>query len=190
MADANILVDEVEYIDSVNTYHKLYYEKEFETLRNENKELYDSLKKYKDKVTYLLQFEYEKEYETGKVETSKPTSTSTPKTFEYFAEPNDTFEYKLLINADKEPYWYSLSTRFKEKFTIVNKSDENTDLNHITIESEGKGDISDVTIFKKKEKRKFVDRIGLGPAVTAGYDPINRNFGVVVGMSITYDLKK
>lgn len=181
------LISEVEYMDSTNTYNKMYYDKEFNALKDENKELYDSLKKYKDKVSYLLQFNYEKQYETGMIETSEPSEEATPTTFEYTALPNDTFEYKLLINADKEPYWYSLSARFKEKFTIVNKSEE--DMNHITIKSEGKGDISDVTVFKKKEKKKLIDRIGIGPGVTAGYDPINRNFGIMVGMSVTYDLK-
>ena len=192
------LVEEIEYKDSLNRYNKIYYEGKFKDLKKSNKELYDSLKKYKNQVSYLVQFNYEKEYDTGIIHTQvkKEIVHDTvftkeelvARTFEYFSEPNDTFQYNLKINSEKEPNWYSLKTKFKEKFTIVNKEDGNG-MNHITIGSDNGGDINNVTVFKKKEKRKFVDRIGIGPAVTAGYDPINRNFGVMVGVGITYDLK-
>lgn len=192
------LVEEIEYKDSLNRYNKIYYEGTFKDLKKSNKELYDSLKKYKDQVSYLVQFKYEKQYDTGivRIKTKKEKVHDTvfvkedlvAKTYEYFSEPNDTFQYNLKINSEKEPNWYSLKAKFKDKFTIVNKEDGNG-MNHITIGSETSGDITDVTVFKKKEKRKFVDRLGIGPAVTAGYDPINRNFGIMVGVGITYDLK-
>ena len=194
------LVEEVEYIDSTHTYNKIYYEKEIGSLRKENKELFDSLKKYKKDIDFLVQFKYKKTYNTGVV-TTKPNVVETPKeeavvpvtppearTFEYTSAPNDTFEYKLRVNAEKEPNWYSLSASVKDKFTIVNKSKEGSDINHATIGSEGHGDITDVTIFKKKEKKKLKDRISVGPGVTAGYDPINKNWGMTVGIGVAYDL--
>lgn len=190
------LVDEIEYKDSLNRYNKIYYESTFKDLKKSNKELYDSLKKYKDQVSYLVQFKYEKQYDTGIIHIKKEKVHDTvlvkeqliAKTFEYSSEPNDTFQYNLKINSEKEPNWYSLKTKFKDKFTIVNKEDGNG-MNHITVGSNNGGDISNVTVFKKKEKRGFKDRLGIGPAVTAGYDPINRNFGLMVGVGITYDLK-
>ena len=190
------LVDEIEFKDSINRYNKIYYESTFKDLKKTNKELYDSLKKYKDQVSYLVQFKYEKQYDTGIIHIKKEKVHDTvlvkeqliAKTFEYSSEPNDTFQYNLKINSEKEPNWYSLKTKFKDKFTIVNKEDGNG-MNHITVGSNNGGDISNVTVFKKKEKRGFKDRLGIGPAVTAGYDPINRNFGLMVGVGITYDLK-
>ena len=196
------LVDEIEFIDSTNKYNKIYYEKEISSLRKENKELYDSIKKFKKDVDFLVQFKYKKSYETGIVKTGSKTNkaeevikdeelvTENPesKTFEYTSEPNDTFEYKLKINAEKEPNWYSLSANVKDKFTIINKNKDDSNINHITIGSEGSGDISDVTIFKKKEKRKVKDRFAVGPGVTAGYDPINKNWGVMVGVTASFDL--
>ena len=190
------LVDEIEFKDSLNRYNKIYYESTFKDLKKTNKELYDSLKKYKDQVSYLVQFKYEKQYDTGIIHIKKEKVHDTvlvkeqliAKTFEYSSEPNDTFQYNLKINSEKEPNWYSLKTKFKDKFTIVNKEDGNG-MNHITVGSNNGGDISNVTVFKKKEKRGFKDRLGIGPAVTAGYDPINRNFGLMVGVGITYDLK-
>lgn len=206
LKESEKLVQEVEYIDSTNTYNKIYYEKEINSLRKENKELFDSLKKCKKDIDFLVQFKYRKTYDTGVVQVkkenqsvgSKPHTEATTdnhvsekvesKTFEYLSEPNDTFEYKLRINAEKEPNWYSLSANVKDKFTIVNKNKDGSSINHITIESQGSGDISGVTVFKKKEKKKLKDRISIGPGATAGYDPINKNFGVMVGIGVSYDL--
>ena len=195
------LVEEVEYIDSVYRYNKIYYDKTFDALKKENKELYDSLKGYKDQVTFLIQFKHEKEYNTGVV-TTKPIIKDSvvydtipvvipqvAKTFEYVSEPNDTFQYKLNVNSFTEPNWYSLQAKVSNKFTIVNKQDAPDGPNHITIGNENGGTISDVTVFKKKEKRKFLDRFSFGPAVTCGYDVINKQWGIMAGASITFDLK-
>ena len=192
------LIGEIEYYDSLNTYNKLYYDKSFSSLEKENKQLYDSLKRYKDQISYLVQFTHEKDYNTGNIAT-KPISVDTlhdtiivneplvSKTYEYQSQPNDTFQYKLKVNSYTEPNWYNLQAKVKNKFTIVNKEDGNGG-NHITIGSENGGVISNVTAYKKK--KSFWKRFVVGPSVTAGYDPINRNFGVTVGVGVTYDLNK
>ena len=47
-----------------------------------------------------------------------------------------------------------------------------------------------VTIEKYiNNKRKFWDRLSIGPSVTAGYDPINKNFGTTVGFGVFFDIK-
>lgn len=180
-------VEKIEYVDSVGTYHELYYEDDFESLKKENKALYDSLKKYKDEITYLIKFKVKNEYSTGVVHTGEEENDSVEsQTFEYTNEPNDTMRYNLKINAEKQPNWYSIDITTNSEYTIVNKTYENGQ-NHATIE--GDGEISDVTIFKKKEKRKFWDRFSIGPGVTAGYDPINNRMGLTVGVTASFDLK-
>lgn len=192
------LIDKVEYYDSLNRYNQIYYEGSFNDLKKTNKQLYDSLKIYKDKISYLIQFTHENEYNTGIVH-DKPTvkdsvvhdgNTITiplvSKTYEYLNEKNDTFTYKLRINSNTEPNWYSLQAKVKNKFTIVNK-DEGNGQNHIVIEPNNGGIVSDVTVYKKK--RRFLDRVSIGPGVTAGYDPINRKFGVMIGVTGAIDLK-
>jgi hypothetical protein len=192
-------IDEIEFTDTTRTYHKVYYEAKFKELKKQNRELYDSLKQYKDKIDYIVQFYHEKEYNTGEVHT-KPNIIdsivydtipyivpSIAKTYEYLSEPNDTFQYKLNVNSFIEPNWYSIQAKVKNKFTIVNK--EEGGANHITIKPENGGTITDPTVWKKKEKRSFLDRFSFGPGVTAGYDPINKQWGVVFGASVTLDLK-
>ena len=194
------LIEEFEYYDSLNNYNKVYYRKTFKELKKENKELYDSLKQYKDKIDFIVQFTHEKNYQTGKVETKpnvvdsviydtiKVSETLMAKTYEYNSEPNDTFQYKLNINSYTEPNWYSLNVRTKNKFTIVNKEEDG--INHITIGSNNNGNISNVTVFNKKEKRKFLSRFSVGPSVTAGYDIVNKQWGIMAGASVTFDLTK
>lgn len=192
-------INEIEFTDTTRTYHKVYYEKKFKELKKENRELYDSLKQYKDKIDYIVQFYHEKEYNTGQ-NSSKPiikdsavydtvpmVIPSVAKTYEYTSEPNDTFQYKLNVNSFTEPNWYSIQAKVKNKFTIVNK--EEGDVNHIVINPENGGNITNPTVWKKKDKRSFWDRFSFGPGVTAGYDPINKQFGVVIGASATFDLK-
>ena len=196
----NSLVEEVEYYDSLSNYHKMFYSKTFKELKKENKELYDSLKQYKDKIDFIVQFTHEKNYQTSKIETKpnvvdsviddtiKVRETLMAKTYEYNSEPNDTFQYKLNINSYTEPNWYSLNVRTKNKFTIVNKEEDG--INHITIGSNDNGNISNVTVFNKKEKRKFLSRFSVGPSVTAGYDIVNKQLGIMAGVSVTFDLTK
>ena len=198
--DSKKLIEEVEYYDSLNHYNKIFYSKTFSALKKENKHLYDSLKEYKDKIDYIVQFYHEKEYNTGKV-ISKPkikdsivydtvpvTIPQVAKTYEYTSEPNDTFQYKLNVNSLTEPKWYSIETKVKNKFTIVNK--EENGINHTTIGSENGGTISDVTVFKKKNKKNVFKRFSIGPGVTAGYDPINKQWGVMAGVTGSFDLTK
>ncbi len=195
------IIDQIEYIDTAGTYHKYYYEKKFKELKYENKELYDSLKKYKDKIDYIVQFYHEKEYNIGKDDNAKPkikdsvvydtipiTLPQIAKTYEYTSEPNDTFQYKLNVNSLTEPIWYTLNAKVKNKFTIVNK--EENGQNHITIDPNSGGTITDPTVFKKKNNKGFWNKFSIGPSVTAGYDIINKNFGVMPGISVTYDLTK
>lgn len=188
---SDLLNTNIEYVDSLKTYNKFYSDAKFNELKETNKVLYDSLKKYKDQIDYLVQFTYEKDNTSGKViivkQDKKDTIYSEPKDFVYESEPNDTFTYKLTINSEKEPNYYKLDTKFKEQFTIVNKSDENGK-NHITIQGDNQGEISDVTVHKKKETTKFKDRFVIGPAVTVGYDPFNNRIAAVCGISLTFKI--
>ena len=196
MSKTNKKIAEIEYLDSINQYNKLYYETTINELKKKNEHLYDSLGIAKDKIDYLVQFTANNQYNTGKViikekhDTIYKDSIKDAQTFEYCnVNPNDTMQYKLQINSTEEPYWYSLYIRTSSKYTIVNK-DYGDEINHITIGgNNGNSGITDVTVFKKK-KKTFWDRFSLGPGVTAGYDPINKQWGVVIGASATFDLTK
>lgn len=44
----------------------IHYEQEIEVLSKLNRQLYDSIRVYKDQIDFLVQFKYEKEYKTRK----------------------------------------------------------------------------------------------------------------------------
>ena len=193
----------IEYVDSTGTYHRQYNEGDFNELKRENKELYDSLKKYKDKIDFLTQFNYDKSYNSGKVVVqTKDVQTPTyvknkdgqyvenieeAKTYEYENEPNDSINYKLQINSTREPNWYSLNVKLHDKITIVNK-DEGNGVNHLTIETDNKADISNVTTFKKKKKKNIFNKIAIAPGVFYGYDFKSKQMGYGVGITIGYNI--
>ena len=185
----NVII-ETEYKDSNNVYHNINYDKDFKELKEKNKELYDSLKKYKNEINHIIQFYYQKEYDTGVVETPAPKPQDEEiKEYTYSSQPNDTLKYDLSIGSTREPNWYKLHVGVSDKFTIVNKNAEG--VNHTTIETGGNnGDISNVTVWNKKEKTPIYKRFAVGPSVSAGYDPINKKWGVLVGVSVTFDITK
>lgn len=171
---------------------QFYYEREFNALKKENKELYDSLKKQKKDIESLSQFQYKVKYKTDTVfitseEPLPEVLKELPdKTYTYNSE-TDTLSYKLEINSKLEPSWYTLTTEVKDKFTIVNK-DYGNGQQVTSIESANKGDISDVTSWQKPKSKKWYQNFSFGPTVSVGYDPVNKNVGVVVGVGLTYNI--
>ena len=107
-------------------------------------------------------------------------------TYTYKSE-TDTLSYELQINSKVEPNWYSLEAEVNEEFTIVNKQYD-SGLLTTTITTENSGDIYDVTNWQKVHKKKWYNNFSFGPSVSIGYDPINRNLGVVVGVGVTYNI--
>lgn len=171
-------------------YIQFYYEREFKKLRNENQALYDSLKTQQDYITSLEQFSYRVKYSTDTVfiesKLDEIVQELPDETFDYQMD-SDTLSYNLLINSKVEPNWYKLDVEVKDEFTIVNKAFADGSMNTV-IESKNKGEISDITAWQISNRRKWYQRFSLGPSVTVGYDPINKNFGAMIGISLTYDL--
>lgn len=192
---ANELI-KTEYTDKNGTYHNVYVENDFKALKKENRELYDSLKKYKKQISDILQFRYTKRYITNKV-SKTPISVNvvevnkldTIKIFEYQNGTTDSIKYNLQIASTVEPKWHKLDITVNDELTVVNKKGDNG-INHLTIDSNNKGTITDVTVFKKKETKGFWKRFKAGPSTTVGYDPINKRFGTAIGIGIMFDITK
>lgn len=156
-------------------------------LKKENKELYDSIKNIKDKVTFVTQFKYKKVYVVDTVYIKPIQPNDTIKTFAYSnANQNDSLNYNLSIGSTREPNWYKLDISVGDKFTIINKKDG--DINSTIINSGNNGVIEDVTVFNKKQKH-FWDRFGAGPQFGFGYGLVKKEFDFYVGIGVTYDLK-
>lgn len=179
---------------------KTNFDRDFKELKDENRELYDSLKQYKDQIDFITQFDYSKEYNTDTVWITKKVFTkpeekikyietikkdTTIKTYEYANDKNDSINYKLKIGSTAEPNWYSLDMKVSDRFTIVNKKENG--VNFTEVNSKNEGEITNVTAFNKKEKRIW-NKIAIGPSITYGYDFNSKKFAPTVGISITYNI--
>ena len=183
-------IEEIEYANKQKgEYTELYYSNTINALKKENKALYDSIKSQKDEIDFLIQFKYQKEYviDTVFINNNDTIDKNLIKNeYKYTSNKNDTLNYELSICAEKEPYWYFLKLHVNDEFTIVNKN--YGDLNRIDINTSNNTEISDVIVINKKEKYNPFKQISIGPSITGGYDIINSRFGLMVGVSITYDL--
>ena len=193
----------IEYTDSICVHHVKYNDGKFSDLKKENEQLYDSLKKYKKQIDYLVQFTYEKTYTTNKVVIKKESDAQKTytknqdgnlvenideaKTYEYSNEPNDSINYQLKINSTREPNWYSLDVKMHDRITIVNKNEGNGD-NHLTISTDNKAEISNTTVFKKKRKKNIFNKIAIVPGIYYGYDIKNKSIGYGVAVTIGYNI--
>lgn len=186
-AKAEIQIEQIHKQDEdTKRYTAIYYDQTIESLKKTNKDLYDSIEIYKDQIDYLVQFKYQKKYIIDTVYCDTTTVKKEEiKTFEYSNEPNDTLLYTLTLGSEKEPSWYKLDVNVSDKFTIINKKEG--DVNITTIDPMNKGNISDVTVIKQ-DKSSFLDNFAFGPSVIAGYDVVNNNFGIMVGVSLTYKI--
>ena len=164
-----------------------FYDEKIKILKDENKELYDSLKVYKDEIDYLIQFKYRKEYIIDTVYCNTTINNDlTENVFEYSNVLNDTLNYNLKIGSYYKPNWYKIKFNISEQFTIVNKKYD--DFNVTTVDTKNNNaTITDITVFNKKET-KFIDNFNFGPSITMGYDVINKNMGIMIGLSFTYKI--
>ena len=163
-------------------------DKLFEDLKYENNKLYDSLKIYKDKIKTVIQFKYQKEYITDTVYITKEIPSNV-NVYSYKSKGNDSINYNLKIGSTVEPNWYSLNMSVSDRFTIVTKNNGNG-MNVTDIKSDEGGQINNVTVFTKKEKKSILDNFAIGPSITYGYDLHERKPTFVIGASVTYNLLK
>lgn len=161
----------------------IYYDQTIASLKKENKELYDSVKAYKSEIDYLVQFKYKKRYKTDTVFIDT-TMVKDTHVYEYKNSDNDSINYRLEIASREEPSWYKLDLEVSDKFTIVNKRDDG--INITDIKSDNGGELSSVVTVKKKKSWK--ENFSFGPSVNVGYDPLNKNMGVMVGFGLSYKI--
>lgn len=186
----NNLVESSEFKDGV-TYTKIYDSQAIDALKKENKALYDSIKKLKD-VEQVIEAKYKAKYASGIVKASKdsvryvyvhlPDTTFQDSVYSYTSK-SDTVSYKLDVAA-KDVRWHRLYFSLNDKFTIVTKENNGKVETNIRTEM---GEVESPTLWHRKN-RTWKDRISIGPQIGVGYDMLNRNMGVYVGVGVSVDL--
>ena len=166
---------------------QIHYDREISDLKRENKVLYDSIKCYKNDLDFALKFKYEKKYVTDTVFIEKDKEIiQMSNTYTYEGNKNDSLYYKLMIGSVVEPKWYNIDVIVKDEFTIINRKLYDRYLTEIS--SSNNGNISDITAFKPKQNKGLFRNFSFGPSMTIGYDPFNKNIGLVVGIGFNYNI--
>lgn len=180
------LVNNEEYSKD-NTYVRIYESQKIEKLKNENKQLYDSIKTLKN-VESAIEVRYKYKYKTDTVFVEKSLANVQPKDSIYdFHSDNDTVNYELKVKAN-DLQWYTMNFTINDKFTIVNQNENN--LNKATINHSDNVTIDGTTVYHKQDNtNKWYNRFAVGPTIGVGVNQKGQ-FGTYLGVGVTFNLLK
>lgn len=164
-----------------STYTKIYDSQKIESLKAENKALYDSIKHLKN-VESVVEVRYKYYYNTDTVFVNNNDTTKKDSIYHY-ASNSDTISYNLDISAN-QVRWHKLDFTLNNKFLIVTKEKDGKVQTDIKTDM---GTIEGATMWHRKNK-SFKDRFVIGPQVGGGYDFLNKRPTLYVGFGVTYDL--
>lgn len=165
-----------------NTYTKIYDSKKMDALKTENKVLYDSIKHLKN-LESVIEIKYKYIYDTDTIFTDKNDTLIKDSIYRY-STISDTISYDLDVSA-KQIHWYKLNFTLNNKFLIVTKEKDGKVQTDIKTDM---GVIEGTTIWHNKKSKSFKDRFVIGPQIGAGYDILNKNPTLYIGVGVTYDL--
>lgn len=168
-------------IQTEDSYVKIYESQKLTALEKENKTLYDSIKKLENVESAIeIKYVYKTTTDTIFVEKFIQKEDSI-----WSVEvDNDTVKTNIEIKAN-DLQWCNVSTEINDKFTIITQNNEET--NDVITEIEHSPNVTITDTDAWHNKKKWTDKFHHGPSVTAGYDVINKNFGIMIGYSIIYE---
>lgn len=177
----NTTIDE-NVVKTEQNYVKIYESQKISELEKENKELYDSIKNLQN-VESAIEIKYVYRTKTDTITVEKFTQKIEEDSIYYVELDNDTVKTNIEIKAN-DLKWCSVQTEINDKFTIITQNDEDT--NEVITEIEHSPNVEITDVAPWHEKKKWTDNFHHGPSITAGYDVINKKFGIMVGYSIIY----
>ena len=177
----NKKMNEYYEIKKENTYLKIYDSQAIEELKNQNKQLYDSIKKLND-VESVVNVEYVYKYISDTVFVNDTSVAITDSVYHY-ANLTDSINYELDIKAT-DLKWHKLDLSINDNFMLVTREHDNKVETSVSTKY---GSIEDGIMWHRKNK-SLKDRIVIGPSVGIGFGTLNKKFDIFLGGSVTLDL--
>lgn len=171
---------------TAHTYTKIYDSQKIESLKSENKMLYDSIKKLKDVESAIL-LKYKNEYKSDTVRVTEYIIKYVNSDSIYSYNKNsDTISYKLDICANNLK-WHKLDFSLRDDLLIVTKESNGKVETNVNTNT---GTIENSTMWKKKKNTLNIlkEKIAIGPQVTMGYNFTEKKTEFIIGIGVTYDL--
>lgn len=171
-----------------NTYTKIYESQKIEKLKNENKQLYDSIKNLSN-VESVIEIRYKYKYKTDTIFVATKAEDKVQKVDSIydFHSDNDTVSYNLKVKAT-DLQWYTMDFTINDKFTIVNQNENN--LNKTTITHSDNVKIEGTTVYHRQDNtNKWYNRFAVGPSIGVGVNQKGQ-FNTHFGVGIMFNLLK
>ena len=174
------LTEEISYYtDSLHTYTSLYPSASFNSLKSENKELYNEVKRLKD-LKEVIKYKYRTEYRTDTIYISNPSDEVINKDTTYrLSNETDSISYSLLANVTGKLNYYKLYFKLSDTFKITRQEDNR--FNRLNISSDN-GRIEGVTRWQKRTPRL---NVGLNAGI--GYGILSKRPDLFVGVGFCFN---
>lgn len=179
----NVLEKNIEY-QKENTHIKIYESQKINELKKENKELYDSIKKFSD-VESAIEIRYKYKYVTDTLKVTEFAYLENDSVYHY-EENNDTISLMIDLKA-KELEWVTNKIIINDKFQIINR--ENNNLNENIIHHNPNVEIESVTAWHKQNNKKWYNNFHFGIQAGYGWGCINNKPDFFIGAGVTYVIK-
>lgn len=166
------------------TYVRIYESQEIESLKKENRALYDSISQLKN-----VESAVEVRYVTKMVRDTIPVTQFVREEIDsvasvyHYAEDNDTVKLNIDVCA-RDLAWVKGNVEIHDSFRIINTNDGDT--NTMTVQHPSNVEIEDVTAWRRKDNKKWTDGFHFGPQVGVGYGFINGKADIYVGFGCSY----
>lgn len=167
------------------TYVKIYESQNIESLKKENKELYDSIKNLQN-VESAIQIKYIYRYKTDTIKVKEFVYNTTDSIYHY-ENDNDTISCQIDVKAQNLE-WVQSQITVNDKFTIINR--EKDGQNQTFIDHGQNSEITHVDAWHRiEDKDKWYKRFHIGIQLGVGYGIIYKKPDVFVGFGINYNIK-
>lgn len=180
----NNFISPVEY-EKETTYVKIYESQKIESLKKENKELYDSIKKLND-VESAVEIRYKYRYLTDTIREVQFVHNDLDSIYHYVND-NDTIKLNIDVKAS-ELKWLKSDFSVNDKFMIINREKDGN--NQLFIDHSDNVNIEGVDAWHRiEDKEKWYKNFHFGVQVGAGYGLIFNKPDIYVGVGISYTIK-
>ena len=180
----NDFIKDTEY-QKEQAYVKIYESQTIESLKKENRELYDSIKRLND-VESAIEIRYKYKYVTDTVTKTEFVYNTNDSVYHYHND-NDTITCDIDVKANNLE-WIQNRFTINDRFMIINREKDGMNQTFINHGENTTVDAVD-TWHRIEDKQKWHKNFHLGIQAGFGYGVFNRKPDIFIGVGVSYDLK-
>lgn len=180
----NDFIKDTEY-QKEQAYVKIYESQTIESLKKENRELYDSIKRLND-VESAIEIRYKYKYVTDTITKTEFVYNTNDSVYHYHND-NDTITCDIDVKANNLE-WIQNRFTINDRFMIINREKDGMNQTFINHGENTTVDAVD-TWHRIEDKQKWHKNFHLGIQAGFGYGVFNRKPDIFIGVGVSYDLK-